>query len=214
MHAKLFRSFNTLFFGFAMVLLAALYESRSIIAIFGKPSQIIMIPVTVVAAAAFLVPSAAVSSVRWQVTVLRLRYAGLAMVGLGPFYSWHLRSYGNLYLTANGGLALLSAVWFLLELTILLEILFKNVQNPQLAALSVRTHQATSFVLFAPILTIYFFLLGKMWQDNLLTVHSLHYVWHDIPTTIRAFIRVAVVVPLAGALLLTWQAHRAAARLD
>lgn len=210
MPSRVLRCMETMLCGWIALALVFYYELYSVrLHVLGNPSPVAIVPVALMGLAALCMPGTLSDDRQWQAGVLRLKSAALMTLGLAPFFWWHLRSQPNLYLTLGGGLALLAAVWMIMELLGVLELLFARGGHVRQRRAAAWMRQLTAYLLFTPLLTTYGFLLGQMVKDPFVSIHSLGFVWHNLHGLWRTVVTVLAGLPLVSAFFLTWRSQGA-----
>jgi hypothetical protein len=201
------RSLHALFYSLLMLLLAVLYEQVSIVSPFGRPSLLLVIPLTVTVLSVFTLPRHPEAALLWEQRVRHMKFASLCMLGLSPFLSWHARNLGNLYFTIASGLCLLAALWLAVELSMFLELLFLLGRKYRLASLARAVQYGVGYLLLAPVLVTYCFLVPQMIRNPDISAQHLVLLLDNLPPFVHAALPL-LLLPLPLLLLLVWLGGR------
>jgi len=136
--------------------------------------------------------------------IWRLRLATLFLVALSPFPSWWVRAPANFYLLLMGFCAILSFLWFLMELGGVLREALLRCEVPRLPFEAAVCQQSVIYLSILPLLSVY--AMFVVWYATTPGVMGLDFerLWFYTPR----FLKVTMAVPPLLILRLLWQTRK------
>ena len=164
-------------------------------------ADLLILPLLVTCLASLRLPWPAAGYRRLERTLFKLKATALILTGLTPFTVWWLRIPETAYLTVGGSLAILTAAWYLMELTLFLGELLRHWDHPRLEREAQILHLLLFYGVFTPVLTLNtLFVWGYFFLPQIALV-DLQTFWSAVPF----WLQVIMLIPVVGTLVLLWQ---------
>lgn len=133
-------------------------------------------------------------------SLFRLKAAALCMTGLCPFIPWWGVGRASLYLAFGGCAAIVTAIWYLLELTAFIVGVFAYYQRPRLRLMAVSVYSLLLYAGLVPALGVIGLFLWGMLRYSHISIEDLPVFWGSVPAWIYYIISLPAIslVWLAG----------------